>query len=308
MNITLRQLSYLVALAEERHFGRAAARVHVSQPALSTQIRELEDRLGAPLIDRTDRAFRLTPAGRDVLEGAQRIMGEVERIETQARWQAGLSGRLKLGIIPTVAPYLLPVALPRLRMRDVTLDLRLTEAKTERVLAALADGELDAAVVAIPAGMPGLVERPLFRDRFLLAASRSSVEKLAARGERPVPSTLNPHALLLLDEGHCLADQALDVCGTRRAETRVDLRASSLPTLCGMVAAGFGQTLLPEISLAKECAAVPDMDVMTFADPQPYRTIGLVRRDLGGPDTWFTELGDILADAGQALLGHDAAA
>lgn len=308
MNITLRQLSYLVALAEERHFGRAAARVHVSQPALSTQIRELEDRLGAPLIDRTDRAFRLTPAGRDVLEGAQRIMGEVERIETQARWQAGLSGRLKLGIIPTVAPYLLPVALPRLRMRDVTLDLRLTEAKTERVLAALADGALDAAVVAIPAGMPDLIERPLFRDRFLLAASRRVVDDYTDRGEHPAPESLNPNALLLLDEGHCLADQALDVCGTRRAETRVDLRASSLPTLCGMVAAGFGQTLLPEISLAKECAAVPDMDVMTFADPQPYRTIGLVRRDLGGPDTWFTELGDILADAGQALLGHDAAA
>lgn len=308
MNITLRQLSYLVALAEERHFGRAAQRVHVTQPALSTQIRELEDRLGAPLIDRSDREFRLTPAGRDVLEGAQRIMQEVEKIETQARWQEGLSGRLKLGIIPTVAPYLLPVALPKLRMRDVTLDLRLTEAKTERVLDALADGALDAAVVAIPAGMPGLIERPLFKDRFLLAASRPFVETIVARGERPEPATLNPNALLLLDEGHCLADQALEVCGTRRDATRVDLRASSLPTLCGMVAAGFGQTLLPEISLAKECAAAPDMDVMTFAEPQPHRTIGLVRRDLGGPDAWFTELGDILTQAGQELLGHDAAA
>ncbi|MBV7409762.1 LysR substrate-binding domain-containing protein [Maritimibacter sp. DP1N21-5] len=307
MNITLRQLSYLVALAEERHFGRAAARVHVTQPALSTQIRELEDRLGAPLIDRTDREFRLTPAGREVLEGAHRIMAEVERIETQARWGEGLSGRLKLGIIPTVAPYLLPVALPMLRMRDVTLDLRLTEAKTERVLAALADGQLDAAVVAIPAGLPGLIERPLFRDRFLLAASRASVAAVTAKG--PVlPEELNPNALLLLDEGHCLADQALEVCGTSRGQTRVDLRASSLPTLCGMVAAGFGQTLLPEISLSKECAAAPDMDVLAFAEPQPARTIGLVRRDLGGPEGWFSELGEILATAGRELLGHDAAA
>lgn len=308
MNITLRQLSYLIALAEERHFGRAAARVHVTQPALSTQIRELEDRLGTALIDRTDRAIRLTPAGQDVLDGARRIMGEVERIENRTRWQQGLSGRLKLGIIPTVAPYLLPVALPRLRMRDVTLDLRLFEAKTERVLDALGDGELDAAVVAIPAGVPGLVEQPLFRDRFLLAASRGTVARLNARGERPVPSNLNPNALLLLDEGHCLADQALDVCGTRREATRVDLRASSLPTLCGMVAAGFGQTLLPEISLAKECAAVPEMDVMPFAEPEPHRVIGLVRRDLGGTDAWFTELGDILAAASEQLLGHDAAA
>lgn len=302
MNITLRQLSYLVALAEERHFGRAAARVHVSQPALSTQVRELEDRLGAPLIDRTERAIRLTPAGREVLSGARRIMAEVERIEAQARWQEGLKGRLKLGIIPTVAPYLLPVALPLLRMRDVTLDLRLHEAKTDRLLVALADGALDAAVVALPAGAPGLVERMLFRDRFVFAASGAQIARLSGA---PVPGSLDPQALLLLDEGHCLADQALEVCNTRRAETRVDLRASSLPTLCGMVAAGFGQTLLPEIALGRECAGAPEMAVMPFAVPQPFREIGLIRRDLGGPDGWFRELGDILETAGRRLLAEN---
>ncbi|MEJ2037045.1 MAG: LysR family transcriptional regulator, partial [Maritimibacter sp.] len=134
MNITLRQLSYFTALAEERHFGRAAARVHVTQPALSTQIRELEERLGGALIDRADRAFRLTPAGQEVLASARRIAAEVERMQVAARWQEGLAGRLKLGIIPTVAPYLLPEALPLLRSRDVTLDLRLREAQTEVLL------------------------------------------------------------------------------------------------------------------------------------------------------------------------------
>lgn len=304
MNITLRQLSYFIALAQDHHFGRAAARVHVTQPALSTQIRELEDRIGATLIDRSSREFRLTPAGQDVRAAALRIMDEVERIEATARWQHGLSGRLKLGIIPTVAPYLLPEALPDLRMRDVTLDLRLTEATTERVLDLLRDGELDAAVIALPVGRPGLIERPLFSDRFLFAGRRAQIEDMKDRGQRPVPSALNPDQLLLLDEGHCLADQALEVCGTSRGATRVDLRASSLPTLCGLVAAGFGQTLLPEIAAPTECQATPGMGVIRFSEPQPARRIGLVRRDLGGPDGWFNELAALLTRAGTRLTSH----
>lgn len=301
MNITLRQLSYFQALCETRHFGRAAERVHVSQPALSTQIKEMEDRLGTALIDRRTREVRLTPMGREVLEVADRVLGEMARLEHTARWQDGLRGRLKLGIIPTVAPYLLPVALPLLRARDVSLDLRLTEAQTGQLLEELSEGKLDAAVLALPAGLPELVERPLFDDYFYLAVSSAQAEVLA-RGAPPKPQDLNPNRLLLLDEGHCLADQALDVCGTRRDQTRVDLRASSLPTLCGMVAAGFGQTLLPSISLAKEAAAAPDMRLIPFAGRSPRRVIGLVRRDLGGPDGWFQELGDVLEEAGKDLL------
>lgn len=302
MNITLRQLSYFVALAEARHFGRAAEQVHVTQPALSTQIRELEDRLGTPVIDRSDRAFRLTPAGQEVLTSARRILAEVERLGQAVRWQDGLGGRLKLGIIPTVAPYLLPEALPLLRARDVTLDLRLREAPTEILLDELSEGLLDAAVVALPAGAPGLVERPLFQDRFLLAASARQMGEIRAAGRIPRPGELDPARLLLLDEGHCLADQALEVCGTSRAATRVDLGASSLATLCGLVAAGFGQTLLPELALATEAAAAPGMEVLRFAAPEPMRLLGLVRRDLGGPGGWFEELAAILAEAGQAVL------
>lgn len=302
MNITFRQLSYFIALAEERHFGRAAERVFVSQPALSTQIKELEDRIGAPLIDRSDRAFRLTPVGHEVLASARRITAEMERMEVAARWQEGLRGRLKLGLIPTVAPYLLPAALPHIRARDVALELKLREAKTEVLLAELADGELDAAVIALPSGAEGLVELPLFSDRFLLAMTAGPAREMKSGGKVPRPDSLDPSRLLLLDEGHCLADQALEVCGTRRAETRVDLGASSLSTLCGLVAAGFGQTLLPEIAYGNESVAAPRMGVVRFPDPQPARLIGLVRRDLGGADGWFRELGALLADAGKTLL------
>ncbi len=300
MNVTLRQLTYFVALAKERHFGRAAARAHVTQPALSTQIRELEARLGAPLIDRSDRAFRLTPAGDEVLASARRIMAEVERMEAAARWPDGLTGRLKLGMIPTVAPYLLPLALAYLRARTQGLDLRLQEAKTERLLDGLADGALDAAVIALPAGRAGLVETPLFTDHFLLAAGKAQVREMRAAGAAPRPGELDPTRLLLLDEGHCLADQALEVCGTSRGATRVDLAASSLPTLCGLVGAGYGQTLLPEIAVGTESAASPQLGVIHFAEPQPARVVGLVRRDLGGPDGWFTDLAAILAEAGSA--------
>lgn len=300
MNVTLRQLSYFVALAEERHFGRAAERVHVTQPALSTQMRELELRLGTALIDRSDRAVRLTPAGDEVLASARRIMGEVERMEAAARWQDGLSGRLKLGMIPTVAPYLLPRALDLIRARADTLDLRLREARTEPLLDALADGALDAAVIALPSGRPGLVEAPLFADRFVLAAGRGQVDEMRAAGGAPRPGELDMSRLLLLDEGHCLADQALEVCGTSRVATKVDLAASSLPTLCGLVGAGYGQTLIPEIAVSTEAAASPQLGMIRFAEPQPARTVGLVRRDLGGPDGWFTDLAAILAEAGTA--------
>lgn len=302
MKITLRQLSYLVALAETRHFGRAATRVHVTQPALSTQIKELEERLGAQLVDRSERALKLTPVGHEVLASAQRVLAEVERMENAARWQEGLRGRLKLGVIPTVAPYLLPRALGDIRARDITVDLRLREAQTEVLLEELAEGALDAALIALPSGVPGLVELPVLTDRFLLAGGAAHVAEMRAAGTVPRPSELDPSRLLLLDEGHCLADQALEVCGARRGATRVDLGASSLATLCGLVAAGFGQTLLPEIAYRAESVGAPRMGAVRFPEPQPARVLGLVRRDLGGPDGWFTELAAILRGAGERVL------
>jgi LysR family hydrogen peroxide-inducible transcriptional activator len=302
MNVTLRQLTYFIALSETRHFGRAAERCHVTQPALSTQIREMEDRVGVQLIERQGRGLRLTPAGQAVLRSALAIRGEVETMQEAVRWQDGLSGRLWLGVIPTVAPYLLPVALPMLRAGDVSLDLRVREAQTSTLLDDLADGRLDAAVLALPSGATGLKETVLFEDRFVLAGSQAQLARLQA-GQAPVrPAALDPDRLLLLDEGHCLADQALEVCGLKRAATRVDLGASSLGTLAGLVAEGFGLTFLPELALASAVAATPDLALMRFPAPEPRRTIGLVRRDLKGHTGWFDDLAGLMRVAGQVGL------
>ena len=302
MDITFRQLAYFIALAEARNFGRAAKMVHISQPALSVQIKELEERLGTVLVERQPRDVVLTPTGHDVLRHARQVVTAMRDLQDVARLREGLSGRVTLGVIPTVAPYLLPVALPMLRGRNVNLDLRVRESRTERLIDDLKCGTLDAAVVALPAKVAGLSERALFKDRFLLAGSRAQISDLA---EAPVtlrPETLDPDRLLLLEEGHCLSDQALEVCAMERSATRVDLSASSLGTLCQLVAEGFGLTFLPEIALRSERRAVPDMATLRFSAPQPARVIGLVRRagSMGG--AWFDELAETLTKAGQELL------
>lgn len=302
MKVTLKQLTYFIALAEARNFGRAAAKVNVTQPALSVQIRELEERLGTTLMERQPRDIVLTPTGHDVLRHAKRVLAEMRDLQAAARLRDKLSGRVTLGVIPTVAPYLLPVALPMLRGQNVNLDLRVRESRTERLIEELKNGILDAAVVALPSDVPGLVEHPLFRDRFLLAGSLAQISKLAAAPETLRPTTIDPDRLLLLEEGHCLSDQALEVCAMERSATRVDLSASSLATLCRLVAEGFGLTFLPEIALASENRAVPDMATLRFGEPQPARLIGLVRRKSNAGGGWFEELADTLAKAGKSLL------
>ncbi|WP_118132612.1 LysR substrate-binding domain-containing protein [Oceanicella sp. SM1341] len=300
MNITLRQLRYLLSLADEGHFGRAAEACSVSQPALSVQIRDLETNLGAKLVERHTREVRMTPMGREVARRARRILDEVAEIEQRARWDKGLAGQLALGFIPTVAPYLLPLALPRLRAKNLRLDLGIREATTHHLLGELREGRLDAAVVALPAGEDDLVELPLFEDRFLLAASKARAQELSPETVRP--EQIDPEQLLLLDEGHCLTDQALEVCSISRRSLRTDLRAASLATLSRLVESGFGMTLLPELSLWVETAAAPNLAVMRFAAPEPRRTIGLVRRRLSVDDGWFTELADTLREAAAEAL------
>ncbi|MHC0052836.1 LysR substrate-binding domain-containing protein [Actibacterium sp. D379-3] len=302
MNITLKQLSYFLALAEARNFGRAAEAVHVSQPALSVQIKELETQLGAQLVERQPRQVVLTPAGHELLRHAQVIMNEVRALQLSARWQRGLAGKLTLGAIPTVAPYLLPVALPLLRTQNVTLELGVREARTERLLEELGEGRLDAAIIAIPSHLDHLVEEPLFEDRFLLAGSAVQLAAFDDRADGLRPTALDPDRLLLLEEGHCLADQALEVCALKRSQTRVDLGASSLATLCGLVAEGFGMTFLPEIALKSETAGAPGLALRRFRGEEPHRTIGLVRRRLSRDDGWFTELAALLRQAGQGLV------
>jgi LysR family hydrogen peroxide-inducible transcriptional activator len=302
MSFTLRQLRYLVALSEHGHFGRAARSVNVSQPALSVQIRELEASLGCRLVERGSREAVLTPTGREVVRRAARILAEAGEIEQVARWERGLAGRLRIGVIPTVAPYLLPSALPLLRARNLSLDLGVREAQTERLIEEVLVGGLDAAVVALPVAEAELVAAPLFDDRFLLAGSAARLDALGAGRVAPRPEDMEPGQLLLLDDGHCLTGQALAACRVDLSRPRMDLRAASLTTLCRLVSEGFGLTLLPELAAPAERAAAPALRLARFAAPEPSRTLGLVRRRLSIDDGWFGELAGILAAAGAAVL------
>lgn len=296
MNITLRQLRYLLAVARHGHFGRAAEAVHVSQPALSMQIKALEAEFGATLFERGPAGAVPTPEGRALCDQANRVLAEVASLEQLSR-QPGQGGRLVLGMIPTIAPYLLPVVLPDLRARDISRDLHLREAQTARLLDELASGQLDAAVIATPPEGAGLIAEPLFADHFLLAGSADAIARAAGT---PAPAALDPDQLLLLDEGHCLGDQALEVCGlTRRG--RLDLGAASLATLCRLAAQGMGLTFLPELASRQELAAAPGLTLMRFAAPQPARQVTLLRRASTPPGGWFQELAQMLAQAGTRL-------
>jgi LysR family hydrogen peroxide-inducible transcriptional activator len=292
MNFTLRQLAYFLAVVEESHFGRAAERCNVSQPALSVQVRALELALGATLVERGAKGVRVTARGRTVAERARRVLEEARGLGESARRGRGLGGRLALGLIPTVAPYLLPFALPRLRAADLELDLGVREATTAALIEELRDGRIDAAVLALPSGEADFVEEPLFVDAFLLALTPA---RSAGLGRSPLrPEELDGGQLLLLDDGHCLADQTIAACRLTRHALRTDLRAASLATLARLADHGFGMTLLPESALWVEAAAAPNLMLRRFAPPEPSRTVGLVRRRRAADDGWFGELAAIL--------------
>ncbi|MAU53778.1 MAG: LysR family transcriptional regulator [Roseovarius sp.] len=303
MNITLRQLSYFRALAQHRNFGRAAEAVHVSQPALSVQIRELESALGGAVVERRARDVALTPFGRRVLAHAERVLAEMQALEATARWRGGLAGELALGIIPTVAPYILPGALARLRARDISLDVRVREARTEDLAAELRAGRIDAALMALPLPCDGLEAVHLFEDRFLLAGSAARLADLGEALDALDPRALGTNPILLLEDGHCLTDQALEICGRGRGHAQIDTGASSLGTLARLVAAGFGLTLIPEMAAATEARAAPGLELRRFAAPEPARRIALVRRAGTGPAQWFDDLAEVLRAAGEAAIG-----
>lgn len=301
MSVTLRQLSYFLALAEARSFGAAAESVHISQPALSMQIKELETHLNVTLVERLPRGLHLTREGRELELRARRILSEISELEASARRKA-LIGRLNLGIIPTVAPYLLPRALPALRAEDLTRDLRIREARTDDLMADLRSGRLDAVVVAEPPSGSDLSMASLFEDRFLLAGNAERIAAVSDGIEALRPAALDPDQLLLLDEGHCLADQALEVCGLDRRRLRLDLGAASLSTLCGLVGQGAGLTFLPEIAAGTESAAAPGMVLTRFASPEPARRIALVRRATSDGGDWYPRLAEVLAASGRSLV------
>jgi LysR family hydrogen peroxide-inducible transcriptional activator len=302
MSITLRQLRYFRALAEQRHFGRAAAEVNVSQPALSVQIRDLEAALGAPLVERRARDVALTPFGRRVLHHAGRVLDEMQALVETARWRDGLSGELALGIIPTIAPYILPGALAALRSRDIALDMRVREARTEDLAADLRAGRIDAALMALPLPGDDLEAVDLFEDRFLLAGSAARLAALENTGAALDPTALGSNPLLLLEDGHCLTDQALEVCGRGRGHAQIDTGASSLGTLSRLVAAGFGLTLMPEIAAPTEARAAPGMVLRRLRPPEPSRRVALVRRRGAGDTDWFDDLAGVLRAVGEDVL------
>jgi LysR family hydrogen peroxide-inducible transcriptional activator len=279
-NITLKHLRYFEALARHSHFGRAAQDCSISQPALSLQIKELEQILGAPLIERIARNIRLTELGQEFAARARAILQSVDELSDLARAShSPLLGRLRLGVIPTVAPYLLPSVIKQLQSHTHKLDLRPREAVTQKLIEELLDGRLDCAIVALPISEPSLCEHPLFEEEFVLVRPINDADK-------PVPNAegLAKMRLLLLEEGHCFRDQALSFCKLGSAAPRDMMEGSSLATLVQMVGADMGVTLIPEMAVSIETRSAPVCSVH-FKAPAPRRTIGLVWRKtnpLGG--------------------------
>lgn len=274
--MNLRDLRYLVALADEQHFGRAAARCHVSQPTLSAQVRKLEDYLGVQLVERQPRRVTLTEAGSRVVERARRLLLEADAIVELAKSDRDpLAGSLKVALIPTVGPYLLPHVARRLRRDLPRLKLMLYEYQTEPLLAKLRSGEIDVGILALPVSQDGLETRLLYEEPFTVAVPAGHA--LAAR-DRLKLEDLKGETLLLLEDGHCLRDQALEVCSRVKLHEDQDYRATSLETLRQMVAAGHGVTLMPQLAAGSHGSTARGLRIKAFAKPAPTRTIGAVWR------------------------------
>lgn len=289
--ITLRQLRYFHALAGTLHFGRAAQACAVTQPALSMQIKELEEALGVTLIERRKNGVQLTAVGRELAGRAGRILVDVQELESLAARGGGpLGSSMSLGVIPTIAPYLLPQVLPVLQERHPELQLTLHEAQTDTLLRQLGDGELDAALLALPITDARFRSAVLFEDRFLLAAPAQ------ARIDTPIASSeLSADSLILLEEGHCLRDQALAVCGSVTSTTMSRFGATSLTTVLQMVAGGYGNTLIPEMAVTSEVTGNASLQLLRFSDPQPARTVGLIWRATAPCQERFERLREVLA-------------
>lgn len=300
--MNLRDLKYLVALADLRHFGKAAEACFVSQPTLSTQIKKLEEELGVTLVERAPRKVMLTAAGADVVRRARKIVAEVEEMKEAARRSRDPeSGSLRLGVFPTLGPYLLPHVVPPLRQRFPQLELLLVEEKSDVLLQRLRDGQLDAALLALPLHDEQLHAQYLFEEPFLLAAP---VEHPLAQRHDLSMDALGEETLLLLEDGHCLRDQALDVCRLSGAQEKAGFRATSLETLRQMVAAGVGVTLLPALSVHAPIPQSPGVRLMRFSDPVPSRKIALVWRKSSALDGFLHELAAAITQLAQAQLAQ----
>jgi LysR family hydrogen peroxide-inducible transcriptional activator len=290
--ITLRQLRYLAALARRKHFGRAAEDCAVTQPALSMQLKQLEREVGADLVERRPGDIVLTDIGIEVAERAEQILTATGDLVDFARHRDVLSGKLRLGIIPTLAPYVLPRVLPRLQAAYPRLRLEVRETQTRLLLEELARGALDCAMLALPAEGADVQTLPLFDDPFLLAVPAN--DPLAARS-RVTADDVDQRRLILLEEGHCLRDQALAFCATRGGDRPAGLGATSLTTVMQMVANGYGVTLVPEVAVDAELHDAR-VELLRFAEPEPARTIGLAWRRTSPRSKDFEALGKIVKE------------
>lgn len=292
--VTLKQIRYFDALARELHFGRAADACAVTQPALSMQIHEMEQNLGLALVERTRSGVQLTGKGEEIAARCSRILGDVRDLVAYAQHANSiLAGTLRLGVIPSVAPYLLPPLLPLLREAYPELELHVRETQTQVLTNELLEGKLDVLLLALPVKHPDLTNRVLFEDKFLLAVPKE--RKLSGR-VRATKELIEHERLLLLEEGHCLRDQALTYCNLQQVDAVNTFGASSLATIVEMVSAGYGITLLPELSICIEERG-RDITLVRFVEPEPSRTIGLVWRSTSPRTTDFEELGRLVTKA-----------
>src|SRR5271156_6944869 len=274
--MNLKDLKYLVALADTGHFGRAAQRTFVSQPTLSSDLKKLEEYLGVKLVERHPKNVQLTEVGRQIVVRARRMLSEGDEIVALARNNTDpLSGKLKVALIPTIGPYLLPRVMQKLRKSLPQLGLMLYEHQTEELLKRLRDGDIDLGILALPADQDGLESRRLYREEFTVAlpsdnplAQKASIKAADLKGQ----------TLLLLEDGHCLRDQALEVCSRVDVREAEDFRATSLETLRQMVVAGLGITLLPELAVDSPFGSQRGLAIRRFTKPAPSRTVGAVWR------------------------------
>ena len=295
-NLTLKQLRYFEALALHGHFGRAADTCAISQPALSMQIKDLEETVGTALFERGARQVRLTNFGEEFALRASQILRSVDELADLARASHDrLIGRLRMGVIPTIAPYLLPTIIGNLTAMNADLEIHIRETVTPKLLQELADGRLDMALVALPVSEPSLTEVALFSEEFVLV-------RPAKDAGQPTPdrAALREMRLLLLEEGHCFRDQALSFCNVGSARPREMLDASSLATLVQMVSAGIGVTLIPEMAVSVETRSAA-VCVTRFSHPQPTRTIGMIRRKTSPLVKQLLQISDVVCQSVNAV-------
>ncbi|MGG6892932.1 MULTISPECIES: hydrogen peroxide-inducible genes activator [Rhizobium] len=296
INLTLKQLRYFEALAKHGHFGRAADVCAISQPALSMQIKELEEQLGTDLFERGARQVRLTNFGEAFAERVREILRSVDELGDLARASRSQPvGRLRIGIIPTVAPYLLPTIIGNLTSMYDGLDIHVRETLTSKLVEELAEGRLDTAIVALPVSEPSLTEVALFAENFVLVRPSEDEGK-------PVPNreALREMRLLLLEEGHCFRDQALSFCNIQSALPRELMDGSSLSTLVQMVSAGIGVTLIPEMAVAVETRSA-SVSAVRFQSPQPSRTIGMIWRKTSPLAKQLMRISEVVRQSAEAM-------